>query len=163
MTDAQPRLFAFLLKRLAAKDQAQEVLQNVNLTICKKAHDFMPGTNFMSWAFAIARFELMSFRQKQSREKLVFSDELAEQINMLDVKFTQLHPLEARKQALETCVSRLSAEQQKFLTRRYTESISVKAIAAELGRTTNAVSLMLHRVRDKLLHCINIRLSNEFE
>lgn len=161
LTDAQPRLYSFLLKRLACKEQVQEVLQNVNLAICKKAETFSPGSDFMAWAFAIARIELMSFRKVLSRDKLVFSDALIEKISRLDSDLNEAIPVSERKSALEICLEQLSPEHMTLVTRRYTESISVKAIAGDLGRTTNSVSLLLHRIRERLLGCINRRLASE--
>lgn len=163
LADAQPRLFGFLLKRLVTRDQAQEVLQNVNLTICKKAHQFTPGTNFMSWAFAIARYELMTFRQVQAREKLVFSEDMAARIRNLDEELREDRSLDERRSALEICIRKLTAEQQELVNRRYTESTSVKAIAAEMDRTTNAVSLLMHRIREQLLGCINRQLASNIK
>ena len=161
LTEAQPRLYSFLLKRLGQNDQTQEVLQNVNLTICRKAGEFVPGTNFLSWAFAIARFELLSFRKKQARERLVFSDLLAEQINLLDESLTRESSYETRISALEKCVAKLPVKHQDLLNRRYSESYSVKAIAGELGRSCNAISMLLHRIRDQLMNCINRKISSD--
>ena len=70
----QPRLYGFILKRLADQDQARDVLQRTNLVICQKAEDYTPGTSFTAWTFTIARFQLMAWRKNQSRNRLVFSD-----------------------------------------------------------------------------------------
>ncbi|QEG20220.1 sigma-70 family RNA polymerase sigma factor [Mariniblastus fucicola] len=161
LTEAQPRLYSYLLRRLARADQAQEVLQNVNLAICKKAGDFTEGSNFMAWAFTVAHFELLSFRQMQARERLVFSDELMRKLNHTEASLKDELQCVDRKSALEVCVSLLPTEQQNLVTRRYMDSNSVKAIAADLGRTTNAISILLHRIRERLLECVNRRLAAE--
>ena len=70
----QPRLYGFILKRLADRDQTLEVLQRTNLVICQKTADYRPGTSFAAWTFTIARFQLMAWRKNQSRNRLVFSD-----------------------------------------------------------------------------------------
>ncbi len=55
-------LLGFLLKRLGNIDQAHEVLQEVNIVICRQASEFEPASNFLAWAFTIARFQVMAFR-----------------------------------------------------------------------------------------------------
>lgn len=161
MTEAQPRLFSFLLKRLAHADQAHEVLQNVNLTICKKASQFKDGTDFVAWAFAIARFELMAFRQNQAREKLVFTDEVCRLIEQLDSSPAHQRSYGERKLALKNCLNRLSKSQKLLINRRYSDAEPVSAISAAMGKSANAVSLLLHRIRERLMICINKKLMSE--
>ena len=161
LTEAQPRLFGFLLKRLARHDQAHDVLQEVNLVVCQRANEFEPGTDFMAWTFAIARFQIMAFRKRQSRDRLVFPQDIAAAIDSLD---TQLFPHAAetdREDALRECVKSLTPQHRELLLRRYAEAISVKALAAEMGKTANAVSIILHRIREQLSQCIEFRLSGE--
>ena len=40
LTEVQSRLFGFLFKRLADREQAREVLQRTNLVLCCKADDY---------------------------------------------------------------------------------------------------------------------------
>lgn len=160
LTEAQPRLFGFLLKRLGCRDQASEVLQNVNLTVCRKAHEFIPGTDFISWTFTIARFQLLAYRQARARDKLVFSSELHESINLLDDEKFEEQPMQERKLALQTCLQQLPERQQTLVIKRYAESFSVKALAADIGKTANSVSMTLHRIRVQLLECIKHRLNH---
>ncbi len=56
ITAIQPRLYGFILKRLADHEQALEVLQNTNLVLCRKAGEFQKGSSFAAWAFTIAKF-----------------------------------------------------------------------------------------------------------
>lgn len=161
LTEVQPRLYSFLLKRLARGDQAQEVLQNVNLTICRKADEFEEGTDFVAWAFAIARFELMSFRQSMAREKLVFTDEVLRSIEQLDSDNANGVVRRRQQSALRSCMDQLTPKQKHLVNQRYAESESVLSISTEMGKTANAVSMSLHRIREKLLDCINRKLASE--
>lgn len=163
LTNAQPRLYGFLLKRLVQREQAIEVLQNVNLTICSKSKEYQPNTDFMAWAFKIAHFQLMAFRKTHARDKLVFAPSLSSLIEDTDSSFAESQTQAERRSALKSCLSILSIEQQGLLAKRYTESVSVQAIAAELDKTPNAVSLLLHRIRLQLLNCINQKLLGELE
>lgn len=163
LTQAQPRIFGFLLKRLGSHDQAQEVLQEVNLVLCRDARKFEEGTDFMAWAFAIARFQMMAFRKRQSRDRLVFSVDLTESLALLDEKMFPAGTDSQRLVALNTCVQKLEPEHRGILLQRYAESTSVKAIAADVDKTANAVSLTLHRIREQLMKCVATKVSTALE
>ncbi|WP_044304005.1 sigma-70 family RNA polymerase sigma factor [Rhodopirellula sallentina] len=154
LTDAQPRLYGFLLKRIGNKEYAHEILQNVNLTICKKSSSFKPGSNFMAWAYAIARIELMSFRRELSSERIIFTESLASKLDQADKGVEEESSIELRKVTLQNCLNKLSLREQKIVALRYTESVPVNMIAKELERTANAVSISLHRIHEKLLGCV---------
>lgn len=161
LTDAQPRLFGFLLKRLGQVDQAHEVLQEVNLVICRKATEYQDGSDFMAWAYAIARFQVMAFRKSQTRDRLVFPEELVSSLDVLD---EELHPeskSSTRGTALQSCLEKLPGEQRQLVLERYSESVPVQSIAEKRGKTANAVSMTLHRIREQLLRCMKVRLSHE--
>ncbi|MBB3208193.1 RNA polymerase sigma-70 factor (ECF subfamily) [Rhodopirellula rubra] len=161
LTEAQPRLLSFLLKRLGNPDHAHEVLQEVNLVICRDANKFDEGTDFMAWAFTIARYQTMAFRKRQSRDRLVFPADLAASLDRLDSEMFTNEVCRLRETALQECLVSLMPVQRKLVIQRYAESLSVKAIAGELDKSANAVSLMLHRVREKLLTCVESKLSTE--
>ncbi len=158
LTEAQPRLLGFLLKRLGDLDQAHEVLQEVNVVICRRATEFESGSNFLAWAFTIARFQVMAFRKRKSRDRLVFPADLADALDELDSKTHSPEQDVAREAALQECLRRLSGPQRELIVRRYAESVSVKALAAEMDKTANAVSILLHRTREQLMNCLDQRL-----
>jgi len=159
VTEAQSRLYGFLLKRLGDQEQAHEVLQEVNLVICKRGEEFVVGTNFMAWAFSIARFQLMAYRKRVSRDRLVFPEDLAAALDKLDSQSFSEESDQNRHIALNDCLKELSSSRRELLLKRYAESTSVKAIAADMNRTANSVSLLLHRIREQLMECIQRKLS----
>ena len=75
LTEAQSRLYAFIYKRLLNAEHARDVLQEANLVLWRRAREYQPGTHFMAWAYRIAHFQILALRQKQAREKLVFSED----------------------------------------------------------------------------------------
>lgn len=156
LTEVQPRLTGFLIKRLGRAEVANEVLQEVNLTICRKASEFEMGTDFAAWAFSIARFQLLAFIQKEARDRHVFSEELVLALDSLDS--SQQHSHAEKHEALQRCLKNLTPEQNEMIFRRYGESLSVKAMAAEAGRSVNAISQLLHRIRKQLMNCIEVHL-----
>ena len=151
----QPRLYGFILKRLADQDQARDVLQRTNLVICQKAGDYKPGTSFSAWTFTIARFQLMAWRKNQSRNRLVFSDTVYEQI---DTKCEQKVVDDVRLDALRDCIKQLNVDENKLLEQRYHKDLPLATIASTLNMSIDAIGMRLSRIRKKLGQCVQQKL-----
>jgi RNA polymerase sigma-70 factor (ECF subfamily) len=155
ITEFQGRLFGFVLAMLGDVDQANEVLQETNLVLWRKSDEFEPGSDFKAWSFRVAQFQVMAFRQRQIRDRLVFSDEVIEQFSR-DAA-AQDEAYEQRIELLGTCIDSLSERNRDVLCRFYDQGESLDTIAASLKRTANAVGQMLFRIRRSLIQ----RVSNE--
>ena len=153
----QPRLYGFILKRLADKDQTLEVLQRTNLVIWQKAADYQPGTNFTAWTFTIARFQLMAWRKNLARNRLVFSDTVYEQIDGKTERSSEVND-DARVDALKDCVKQLNVDESKLLEQRYQEDLPVTTIASAMNVSLDVIGMRLSRIRKKLGVCIERRL-----
>lgn len=154
----QKQLFAFLLALLGSPDQAEEVLQETNLVIWRKADQFEPGTSFIAWSIRIARFQAMAYREKQSRDRLRFDDRATEAIA---AAYDRRAPWPSdRVSALERCVSKLPAVGRDLLKMRYEDGLAPESIAERQGRTYRAVVQALSRLRGALADCIRRQEAN---
>lgn len=156
ITACQSRLYAYILSLTGDREQAREVLQETNLVIWRKASDFEPGTNFIAWAFQIARFQLMAYRQKIARDRLVFDDELLTGMAEL---FEDDQAFDARQDALADCIESIAPNHRNLLRIRYSDGLSVKEIAGKVDKSANAVAKVLHRTRLALMQCIEQKLT----
>jgi len=148
----QPRLYGFIFKRLADREQALEVLQRTNLVICEKAADFVTGTNFDAWAFTIARFQLMAWRKKQATSRLVFTDSVHE---LLDQDTAgEAAAAAGNIEALRQCLKKLRPQDLSLVRQRYHDSRPLAAIAESLEKSVDAVGMRLSRIRRQLSDCI---------
>ena len=126
----------------------------------EKEESFVIGTNFRAWAFQVARYQVLQFREKQKRdgERLPFSDEMME---TLAVRAEEKENAYARRQqSLKHCLQALPERQREVIERRYFQNQSVQEIGAELGLKPNAISQLLFRGRENLLHCIEGQLGD---
>jgi RNA polymerase sigma-70 factor (ECF subfamily) len=155
LTSAQPRLFSYLAMVLGDVHDANNVLQEANVTLWTKADDFTPGTNFLAWAREVAYFKALAFVRDRKREKLILSQALVEQV----VSRPQHVETDQRRVPLRHCMSELSAKQMGVLRMRYTDGESIAAIAEKEHKTEAAVKMSLRRLRLALMDCINRRLS----
>lgn len=156
ITACQSRLYAYILTLTGDRDQARDVLQETNLVIWRKGGEFEPGTNFIAWVFQIARYQVKAYRQRIARDRLVFDDELLNE--MADV-FTEDEQFDARQDALGRCIEKLTPNHRSLLQIRYNDGLAVKQIATRLNKSANAIAKVLHRTRVALMHCIEQTLS----
>jgi len=159
LTQVQQRLFGFLFKRLADREQAREVLQRTNLVLCRKAEQYQTGTNFKAWAMSVANYEVMAYRKTQVRERLVFSDEVDDMIGSRENEFSS--SLKDRISHLNHCLQLMSPQNRELIEHRYEEQNSMEKIADEIGGSVGAIRVKLHRLRRLLLECIQNRMQEE--
>lgn len=152
MTQYQGRLYAYLLTLLGDADAANDVLQETNVVLWKDCRQYVPGSNFKAWAFRIAHFQCMAYRQKRLRDKIVFDDDviaaLASESEVVDEHYEQ------RRAALEHCLSQIHPRSREALRLRYSEEVAVKDMARQMNRTPNAISQLLFRARTWLMECV---------
>jgi RNA polymerase sigma-70 factor, ECF subfamily len=155
----QPRLYGFILKRLADREQTLEVLQRTNLVLCRKAEEFREGSSFSAWAFTIAKFQVMAWRKSESAERLVFTDQVHDLLDR-NVK-EEASAVDARIPLLKRCLDRLRDQDRVLVQRRYRDGERMETLARSLGKSTDAVGMRLLRIRKQLATCIRTQLVQE--
>lgn len=155
----QRRLYAFIYALVRHAADAEDILQECNLVLWRKAGEFQPGTDFMAWAGRIAQFQVLAFRKKQARAREHFDDALLAQL--ADEAEQRLQQFDQRQQALLECLRQLRPEQRTLVARRYEPGGSVNEMARSSGRSSKAVSEALRRIREILMRCIERRMALE--
>jgi RNA polymerase sigma-70 factor (ECF subfamily) len=159
VTRCQRRLYAFIYSLVRHAADAEDVLQECNLVLWRKAGEFQPGTDFMAWAWRIAQLQVLAFRKKQARAREHFDDALI--ARLADEAQQRLEQFDLRQQALLECLGQLRPEQRALVARRYEPGGSVNDMARDSGRSPKAVSEALRRIREALMRCIQMRLALE--
>jgi len=155
----QRRLYLFILSQVGSTQNAEELLQDTNLIIWSKYHQFDVKTNFFAWAAQIATYEILKHRQRQRRDKLRFSDEFVEAVSRDVLEHSE--EFERRRAALDLCLQKLRPDDRTLIHSRYQPGNRGKYVAADLGRPANSVYQSLGRIRRTLLECIQRRLATE--
>jgi RNA polymerase sigma-70 factor, ECF subfamily len=154
LTAAQSSLWAYVFPLLPDHAAAQDVLQQTNLTLWRKAEDFQPGTSFFAWASKAAYFHVLSYRRGMRRDRLVFNDEVFAYLAERQAERLEEGTPNARIAALRGCLEKLPPHSRRLLESRYAPGASVTDLARTDGRTTAALSQVLYRIRETLLACI---------
>jgi RNA polymerase sigma-70 factor (ECF subfamily) len=152
LTRAQPTLHAYILSLLPDPALADDVLQETNVTLWRKASEYAPGTAFTAWACQVAWYKVLSARRRLARDRHCFGDELLDYL--AERQAQRAEGLEPRRAALRDCLAKLPEVQRLLLRDRYRPGASVQAIARDSGRTVGVVSQTLYRIRTTLEECI---------
>jgi RNA polymerase sigma-70 factor (ECF subfamily) len=138
---------------------ADDVVQEAQLVLWREFDRFQPGTDFGAWACTVAFHQVMAWRKRRQRDRLVFSDAfltaVAAELEADPDRF------DARRQALAGCLAKLPAPARELVRRRYTDGQAVEAIAAATARTVEAVYRALSRARHLLHDCVTDTLARE--
>ncbi len=155
----QPRLRGLVRCLLVRASDVEDVLQEVNAVLWEKAEEFEVGTDFWAWASQIARFKALNHIRKYSRDRIVFDDELLNEI--ADLAHERLTQIDHRRDALEGCLNELPTPERQLIDLRYAGGHAIEAIAEIIGRPQASIRQTLYRVRQALLSCIESRLQSE--
>jgi len=152
LTDAQGQIRAFIVSLMPGSPDVADVLQETNLTLWKSRERYVPGTNFIAWAFTIARLEVLHQRDRAKRlGRLVLSEKL---IDVLADEHTDQQPHEHYLTVLEACMAKLSVTQREIIEARYQSKLSLEIHARLTGRNAGALRTALLRIRSVLRDCI---------
>jgi RNA polymerase sigma-70 factor (ECF subfamily) len=158
LTLHQSAVLAYIRSLMPGCSGAQDVLQQTNIKLWEKKDDFIPGTNFKSWAFAVARFELLGQRRRLRRNGwLVFSDSVAEQL-AADLAYED-SDRETALEALDRCLDKLRPHDLDLVRTRYASSCGLDEYALSLNRSSGTMKARLFKIRAALRRCIESSLS----
>jgi RNA polymerase sigma-70 factor (ECF subfamily) len=155
---AQRPLYAYIRSLLGPWAEPDDILQEVNLVLCRQAHEFDGRGRFLTWACRIAYFQVLAYLKRRHRDKHLYFDE-AVLTDLAGPLAEQAEQLDERLEALRHCLGQLSPRHRRMITTRYARGGSVQAAAEEAGRPAASVRVTLHRVRQLLLACIERTLA----
>src|SRR5690606_6157046 len=122
VTESQRALYVHILAFVPRAADAEEVLQETNLAIWRGAADFEMGSNFRAWAFKIAYYRILKYREKRRRESLMFSTNLIDV--MAEERTAKVEAFEGRRLALERCMEKLRPSDKELISDYYRKGAS---------------------------------------
>jgi RNA polymerase sigma-70 factor (ECF subfamily) len=155
------RIYAYVLTLLAHRADADDVLQEVSLTMWDKFDVGRPPDDFAAWGCRIAYFKVLDFYKKRGRERARFGPALLERLAETAADPTGDLRLDARREALAQCLEKLTPRDRDLLARRFADGATTRSASAELGRSTEAVYKALAKIRRALFECVQTTLARE--
>lgn len=143
----QSALFYFGLRLLGSREDANDLLQDVLMVLCRNLGQYRGDSSFKSWLFGIANYRAMDMlrRRKYSDN----DDELAEMpADSLSLP-EQLASDRQQKQVQQQLRS-LPAEQRLVLELKFYQQFTFDEIASQLAISSNTVKSRFYVALDKL-------------
>ena len=77
IVESQQKLYGFIKSLHYFSDEVDDILQETNVTLLKKRQNFDSSKDFLPWAFGVAKWTWMAYKQKRRRsaEKLTYCGE----------------------------------------------------------------------------------------
>lgn len=156
-TLAQSAIAGYVGAMVGDPHLADDVLQDVAVTLLRKFSDYDPSRPFIAWAMGMAKMQILSNRRDHDRANARLCDAAVDQ---LTADWVELMPeADNRARALANCVERLDPRGRELVVLRYREALEPQAIAKRLRCSCGAVRTALSRLRNALHDCVGRRLA----
>jgi RNA polymerase sigma-70 factor, ECF subfamily len=152
-------LLRYVLTLLPERSQAEDIVQDVARLLWQKREQYDSSRSFGAWARGFAHLEVLKFIRRQSIRGKYFSEQLVEQL--AEERIIHENELSAQREALADCLRKLDAPSHELLMLRYGSELTLQQVAEQQGKSANALYLSIHRIRQKLLECVNRTLRLE--
>jgi RNA polymerase sigma-70 factor (ECF subfamily) len=159
LTQHQRRVYGYILKLIVNWNDADEILQETNLRLWEEFDRFEPGTDFAAWAIRVAHYQILTWRKKRNRSRLVFDEAAIQTIHVEEQSIMAAG--DSREQALMVCLEQLTARNRDLIQRCYAGKHTIRRVAEELNRSAVSVYKSVQRIRLSLHRCIERRLALE--
>jgi RNA polymerase sigma-70 factor (ECF subfamily) len=140
-----PRVYAYLVSRSSSATVAEELTQQTFIAAVRQAATYDGREDAVPWLIGIARHHLATQFRSLEREERRRQRMVLREIDVDDAgrEWTRARQRDAVARALRS----LPAMQRAVLVLRFFDGLSVRAIAAEIGRSESATESLLGRAR----------------
>jgi len=146
-----PDIRAYLLALVSDVNVVDDLLHSTFVTATAKAAGFTPGTNFVAWARAIARIELLRLGRDRRRGPRLMSPEAIEAVS------TDVPPFELEDERLAIvamCIDKLAPRARKAVELRYRQGLKPPQISSRMALALASVNELLSRGRAAVRTCV---------
>ena len=139
----QPIVFRYVRRRISPDAAAEDVCQDVLLTVHRVRHTYEPSRPFEPWLYAIARSRVIDHLRKVRR--ISGAEVMMEVLPELPQSGAEMTP----DSALEILEQLPAAQREAFMMLKI-EGLSTREAAERAGVTVSAVKVRAHRAYNAL-------------
>jgi RNA polymerase sigma-70 factor (ECF subfamily) len=150
-------IYGYVLSLVPNVADADEIVQETCLRLWDEFEKYVPGSSFAAWSLTVAHYEVLTWRKRISRSKLVFDDSLVELIGRERPSIEERSG--PRHEALGECLKELTDRNRQLVAECYSSGKKIKDVAAKLQKTEASVYKALERIRGALHQCIERKIS----
>jgi RNA polymerase sigma-70 factor (ECF subfamily) len=139
----------FLAKHLGSTGDADDLLQEILISIHKARHTYDGNRPYKPWAYAIARFRLQDYFRAH------YSDQLRHAVELSDVENNLFAPVTLSAMTYESIngeIQKLPDKQATILKMMHQDGYTAKEVAEKTGMKLSTVKVMLYRAYKILRH-----------
>lgn len=132
----------FLAKRLNARGEINDLMQEILLSIHKARHTYDGLRPYRPWVFAIAKFRLQDYLRIHYADELRHAVDLAEVAHELPAQVTE--PT-ISYESIRGEIDNLPEKQSTILRLMHQDGYTAKEVAEKMGMNEPAVKVAAHR------------------
>jgi RNA polymerase sigma-70 factor (ECF subfamily) len=156
-TAAHPTVAGFVRGLVPDRAAVDDILQEVAVALFAQFADYDQTRPFVAWALGIAKHKIQDRWRSLARSKQVVQDAAVLEA-MAEISAEMDDEFEARRAALQECLSQVQGRASDLLRLHYHEGLEPRHIAEQLGLQAGHVRVLLNRVRGVLRDCIERRI-----
>lgn len=140
----KPKLLGYVQTKVSSPKDAEELVQETFLNCLKHLPLFQGKSSIWTWMCSVARHEIADYYRKRYAKKALQTIPLFDQL----LSELAIHDAHETAELVRETMSKLEPQTRDLLQFKYLDELSVKEIAAKLGRTAKAVESDLYRARN---------------
>ena len=148
LRDIIPYIRAVVMPGLANVDWADDIVQEVLISVHKSLKTYDPALPFKPWLTAVAKFRRTDFLRRY------YSARGDRQTSLDDVAFTSQHvtddAMAGEWKDMEAALARLPEMQRTVLELMKIQGLTAQEVASKTGMSVSAVKVSVHRSMNKL-------------
>jgi RNA polymerase sigma-70 factor, ECF subfamily len=152
ITANHDHLRRYIYTLLPHEQDAQDVMQEVCLTLSQKFSEYDRSRPFLPWACGFAYLKVLQHRDRNPRRTVLLPVEVLELVAR--EREAEEPVLAERLVALERCLAKLGRADRDLIKARYIDRISPDDIARRLAVSRRTTFRNLERVRRLLFDCV---------
>jgi RNA polymerase sigma-70 factor, ECF subfamily len=146
-----PRVYRFALKRLHDAGEAEDVTQEVFVTVFRRLHTWAGDSSLLVWIFGISRNKVnRRFRGTRPRLESIESEGALALAGGLPAADRAVDARRVLEQCEEVIEHRLTPLQRRIFHLKHLRRQSIRSIAGTLGKSEDAIKANLYRMRRAL-------------
>lgn len=156
-------VFSICLRYAPAREDAEEIAQDVFIKAYRNLADFRGDAKFSTWLYTIVHTSCLSFlRKKRPDIKSLDDDHVFAAADTLDsgLRANQVEQ-KSRAAMVNQAIRLLNPDDAKVITLFYKSEQSLEEIGRIMGMEPNTIKVKLHRARQRLKEKMEKHFSQE--
>jgi RNA polymerase sigma-70 factor (ECF subfamily) len=140
-------------------EDVDEIMQEVALAAWNKFAQLRNVEEFARWACVIARYQILNFRRRHARDRMVLNEKVFDLLLAEALEDTSHQ--EKRLKCLKSCLEKLPDASRRLVLAVYESGTSIDDLAREMGKKANTLYQKLWRLRRLLEQCVEDAMQSE--